>query len=86
MSNNRPESELAGELASMAARAPAHIAARIAAAVNEITASGTAQGLMVGDRASRDGGAVSAGITTLILPPGSHDEPRGLELVLRLVE
>lgn len=51
MSNNQPESELARELASMAARAPAHIAARITAAVDEIAASGTAQGLMVGDRA-----------------------------------
>ena len=51
MSNNRSESELASELASMASRAPAHIAARISAAVDEIAASGTAQGLMVGDRA-----------------------------------
>jgi FMN phosphatase YigB (HAD superfamily) len=42
--------------------------------------------LMVGDRASRDGGAVSAGITTLILPLVSNGEPRGLEVVLRLVE
>src|SRR4029077_11019450 len=35
----------------MAARAPAHIAARITAAANEIATSGTAEGLMVGDRA-----------------------------------
>jgi FMN phosphatase YigB (HAD superfamily) len=42
--------------------------------------------LMVGDRAGRDGGAVSAGITTLILPLVSNGEPRGLEVVLRLVE
>jgi len=51
VSNNRSESKLAGELASMAARAPAHIAARITAAADEITASGAADGLMVGDRA-----------------------------------
>lgn len=51
MSNNRSESELTRELASMAARAPEHIAMRISAAVDEIAASGTARGLMVGDRA-----------------------------------
>lgn len=51
MSNNRSESELATELASLAARAPAHIAARISAAIDEIAASGAAPGLMVGDRA-----------------------------------
>ena len=51
MSNNRSESELTGQLASMAARAPAHIAARITAAVAEIAASGTGQGLVVGDPA-----------------------------------
>jgi peroxiredoxin len=51
VSNDRPESGLAAELATMAARAPAHIAARIAASVDEIAASGTAPGLMVGDPA-----------------------------------
>lgn len=41
--------------------------------------------LMVGDRASHDGGAASIGITTLILP-GQHTlQPRGLEAVLRLL-
>ena len=40
---------------------------------------------MVGDRASRDGGAAEAGITTLILPPPMDAGPRGLDIVLRLV-
>jgi FMN phosphatase YigB (HAD superfamily) len=48
-----------------------------------------AETLMVGDRASRDGGAAHVGITTLILPsmPNlSQDQaPRGLNIVLRLV-
>jgi HAD superfamily hydrolase (TIGR01509 family) len=42
--------------------------------------------LMVGDRASHDGGAAAAGIATLILPPPPERlEPRGLEAVLRLL-
>lgn len=42
--------------------------------------------LMVGDRASHDGGAADVGIATLILPrPPAALEPRGLELVLRLL-
>jgi FMN phosphatase YigB (HAD superfamily) len=40
--------------------------------------------LMVGDRASRDGGAAAVGITTLLLPPVPNDSPRGLDAVLRL--
>ncbi len=39
---------------------------------------------MVGDRASRDGGAAATGIPTLILPPARDFGPRGLELVLHL--
>lgn len=42
--------------------------------------------LMVGDRASHDGGAAAAGIATLILPsPPDRLEPRGLEVVTRLL-
>ena len=41
--------------------------------------------LMVGDRASRDGGAVAVGITTLLLPPVPNFTPRGFDVVLRLV-
>ncbi|HCO03198.1 MAG TPA: hypothetical protein DIT48_07535 [Actinobacteria bacterium] len=41
--------------------------------------------LMVGDRASHDGGAAEAGITTLILPPPMDAGPRGLDIVLRLL-
>jgi HAD superfamily hydrolase (TIGR01509 family) len=42
--------------------------------------------LMVGDRASHDGGAVAAGITTLLLRAGAPaDGPRGLDHVLALV-
>lgn len=42
--------------------------------------------LMVGDRASHDGGAASAGIATLILPsPPERLAPRGLEVVTRLL-
>jgi len=47
--------------------------------------AGPAETLMVGDRASRDGGAVRVGITTLILPSGPNYTPRGLDIVLRLV-
>jgi FMN phosphatase YigB (HAD superfamily) len=43
------------------------------------------EALMVGDRVDRDGGAAAAGIPTLILPPAPNFQPRGLELVLRLV-
>jgi HAD superfamily hydrolase (TIGR01493 family) len=40
--------------------------------------------LMVGDRASHDGGAIGSGIPTLLLPPvASADEPVGLHRVLR---
>jgi len=42
------------------------------------------EALMVGDRASRDGGAAAVGIPTLILPPAPDFGPRGLQLVLRL--
>jgi HAD superfamily hydrolase (TIGR01509 family) len=42
--------------------------------------------LIVGDRASHDGGAAAAGVATLILPlPPAQLEPRGLEIVLRIV-
>lgn len=42
--------------------------------------------LMVGDRASHDGGAAAAGIATLILPsPPARLEPRGLDVVTRLL-
>jgi FMN phosphatase YigB (HAD superfamily) len=43
------------------------------------------EAVMVGDRASRDGGAISAGVTTLLLPPVPPGEPRGLEVVLRVL-
>jgi HAD superfamily hydrolase (TIGR01493 family) len=43
--------------------------------------------LMVGDRASHDGGAVALGITTLLLPSlSTATEPRGLAMVLGLVD
>ena len=55
----------------------------IALAALTADATGT---LMVGDRASHDGGASGAGITTLILPPPPAALlPRGLDVVLRLV-
>jgi HAD superfamily hydrolase (TIGR01549 family) len=42
--------------------------------------------LMVGDRATHDGGAATVGITTLILPPApAVVGPRGLDAVTRLV-
>jgi HAD superfamily hydrolase (TIGR01509 family) len=42
--------------------------------------------LMVGDRASHDGGAAAVGIATLILPsPPGRLEPRGLEVVVGLL-
>jgi HAD superfamily hydrolase (TIGR01509 family) len=41
--------------------------------------------LMVGDRASHDGGAVKAGIATWLLPEGADaDQPRGLDRLLAL--
>lgn len=43
------------------------------------------EALMVGDRASHDGGAASVGIATLILPMLTELVPRGLDVVLRLV-
>jgi FMN phosphatase YigB (HAD superfamily) len=43
--------------------------------------------LMVGDRASHDGGAAAAGITTLLLAPAASAEtPVGLARVLALVD
>jgi FMN phosphatase YigB (HAD superfamily) len=42
--------------------------------------------LMVGDWAPNDGGAVSIGISTLILPRPTELGPRGLDVVLRLLE
>jgi FMN phosphatase YigB (HAD superfamily) len=48
---------------------------------------GPEDALMVGDRPSHDGGAAAAGITTLILPaPPERLEPRGLEVVTRLLD
>jgi FMN phosphatase YigB (HAD superfamily) len=41
--------------------------------------------LMVGDRASHDGGASLVGIDTLILPAPREFGPRGLDVVLRLL-
>ncbi len=40
--------------------------------------------LMIGDRASRDAGAITVGSTTLLLPPVPHFAVRGLAAVLRL--
>jgi HAD superfamily hydrolase (TIGR01509 family) len=41
--------------------------------------------LMVGDRASHDGGAIGAGIATWLLPEGAaRDQPRGLDRLLPL--
>jgi HAD superfamily hydrolase (TIGR01509 family) len=46
-----------------------------------------AETLMVGDRASHDGGAVALGITTLLLPEvASADVPVGLHRVLALLD
>jgi HAD superfamily hydrolase (TIGR01509 family) len=56
---------------------------RIALDALDVDATGT---LMVGDRASHDGGAAGVGIATLILPPPPADlVPRGLDVVLRIV-
>jgi FMN phosphatase YigB (HAD superfamily) len=45
-----------------------------------------AEALMVGDRPGRDGGAAAAGIITLILPGVPNCTPRGLDVVLRLID
>jgi HAD superfamily hydrolase (TIGR01549 family) len=45
-----------------------------------------ADALMVGDRASRDGGAAAVGITTLILPPVPNYAVRGLDIVSQLLQ
>jgi len=43
--------------------------------------------LMVGDRASHDGGAAALGITTLLLPSlPDATEPRGLAVILGLLD
>jgi FMN phosphatase YigB (HAD superfamily) len=44
------------------------------------------EALMVGDRASHDGGAATAGIPTLLLPMPKELVPRGLDIVLRLLD
>jgi HAD superfamily hydrolase (TIGR01509 family) len=41
--------------------------------------------LMVGDRASHDGGAVAVGVDTLLLPAPAEFGRRGLDVVLRLL-
>ncbi len=46
---------------------------------------GPREALMVGDRASHDGGAAAVGIDTLILPAPSVFGPRGLDVVLGLL-
>lgn len=43
------------------------------------------QALMVGDRASHDGGAADVGIDTLILPAPREFGPRGLDVILNLI-
>jgi HAD superfamily hydrolase (TIGR01493 family) len=45
-----------------------------------------ADALMVGDTAGTDGGAASVGIATLILPRPDELVPRGLDVVLRLLD
>jgi hypothetical protein len=40
---------------------------------------------LVGDRASRDGGAAAVSIITLILPTVPNYMPRGLDIVLHLL-
>jgi len=44
------------------------------------------QALMVGDNHNNDGAAVDAGIRTLLLPHVAHGEPRGLGLILDLID
>ncbi len=51
MSSTQTPNQLARQLAEIAARAPAPIAARISTANDEVTTSGVAPGLWVGDRA-----------------------------------
>ena len=41
---------------------------------------------MVGDTAETDGGAAAVGIATLILPRPDELGPRGLDIVLRLLD
>ena len=55
------------------------------AAACEALRSEPAATLMVGDSHLADGGAVLAGLTTLLLPPAAGAEERGLDVVLRLV-
>jgi FMN phosphatase YigB (HAD superfamily) len=55
----------------------------IAMALNELDVA-PAEALMVGDRASHDGAAVSVGIPTLLLPPLQRGDDERLDLVLRL--
>jgi hypothetical protein len=43
------------------------------------------EALMIGDRASHDGGAVTAGIQTLPLPVPRDLVPRGLDVVLPML-
>jgi HAD superfamily hydrolase (TIGR01493 family) len=43
------------------------------------------EALMVGDRATHDGGAASVGIDSLILPPPADFGPRGLDVVLSML-
>jgi HAD superfamily hydrolase (TIGR01509 family) len=52
----------------------------------ELLAAEPAEAIMVGDSAAHDGGAAAVGITTLILPVLDRLQPRGLDLVLKLVE
>jgi FMN phosphatase YigB (HAD superfamily) len=52
-------------------------------ALNRLEAT-SSEALMVGDRSSRDGGAASVGITTMILPPLQTLLDRGLRTVLDL--
>jgi hypothetical protein len=63
----------------------------VAAALDEAielerTIDTSVEALMVGDRASHDGGGVKAGIATLLVsPPATAHEPNGLDRVVRLV-
>ncbi len=42
--------------------------------------------LMVGDNHVNDGAAIDAGIRTVLLPPVSHGAPRGLSVILDLID
>jgi HAD superfamily hydrolase (TIGR01509 family) len=44
------------------------------------------EALMIGDRASHDGGAIGAGIPTLLLPAPQELVPRGLDVVLAMLK